>query len=86
MESSSGTAEFPLFPNGDVTLIIPLGDVYKLHSDVLRRCSGHFADLLTAENGAKLKKAAERSGVYTRYKLDLVPSMEHPNGVFQMKV
>lgn len=86
MESSGGTAALPLFPNGDVILIIPVGNVYKLHSDILRRCSGFFADHLTEENGAKLKRAAERSGVHTRYKFDLTPSVEQPHGVFQMKV
>lgn len=49
---SSISSEFPFFTNGDVTLFIPPGNFYKLHSDILRRCSGFFADVLTEENAA----------------------------------
>lgn len=42
--------------------------------------------LLAKEHAANLVKAAERAGAKTRYKLELKPSRDHPNGLFVRKV
>ncbi|RFU32399.1 hypothetical protein B7463_g3903, partial [Scytalidium lignicola] len=41
--------EYPLFKDGDVTITSPFGKVWKLHSQVLRKCSGAFLYLLQDE-------------------------------------
>lgn len=80
-------SNFLSFPNGDVIISIPPNDVYRLHSDVLRRSSPtHLGVLLAPEHGAQLAKAAVSGGCFTRYKLELIPSKEHPNGIFHRKV
>ncbi|OKL61235.1 hypothetical protein UA08_03852 [Talaromyces atroroseus] len=79
-------SEFPFFNNGDVLIIVPPSDVYKLHSDVLKRCSPkHMGALLASKYAAQLTKAAVSSGCFTRFKLALEYSEDHPNGALQRK-
>lgn len=80
------TSSFPIFNDGDVRLVIPPGDIYQLHSTVLKRSSGFFLGALTENNAAKLYSKAKKSGVTVRFQLQLVYSPANPNGVFEMMV
>ncbi|CRG87700.1 hypothetical protein PISL3812_04720 [Talaromyces islandicus] len=85
-DQSGNPATFPHFTNDDVLISIPPGEIYHLHADVLRRCSPRFmGKLLAPQHAATLAKAAERAGAKTRFKLELMPSRDHPNGIFVRK-
>lgn len=80
------TSSFPIFTDGDVTLVVSSEHIYRLHASVLRRCSGFFASVLTENHAAKLSTQAKRAGNTLRFHLQLTYSPAKPNGVFQMKV
>ncbi|KAJ9198693.1 hypothetical protein DTO164E3_5164 [Paecilomyces variotii] len=79
------TSSFPIFTDGDVTLVVSSEHIYRLHASVLRRCSGFFASVLTENHAAKLSTQAKRAGNTLRFHLQLTYSPAKPNGVFQMK-
>lgn len=80
------SSSFPMFSDGDVMLVISPEHLYRLHSSVLKRCSGFFASVLTESRAAKLATQAMRAGNTLRFYLQLIYSPANPNGVFQMKV
>ncbi|KAK3081162.1 hypothetical protein LTS18_009588, partial [Coniosporium uncinatum] len=64
--------DFPHCSDGDVMIVLAPGRFFQLHSDVLKRSSGFFQEVLTEENAIYLSEKAKRQGVCIRYRLELV--------------
>lgn len=85
MESSIDH-QFPRYRDGDVEIMIAPLKTYQLHSNLLRRSSNYFAEVLNDEEGAKLSTRAIREGVRIRYRLQLVKAEAGAIGSFRRLV
>jgi hypothetical protein len=70
---------FPVFPDGDVLIVLSGIRLFRLHSGILRHASKVFETLLSEDHGAKLTPKAKREGATVRWRLDLL-DVEKPPG------
>jgi hypothetical protein len=80
------TSEFPHYTDGDVAIIVAPHKPYQLHSNILRRYSHYFAEVLDEEEAAKLSPKARKDGITTRYRMQLVKAQFGVIGTFQRLV
>jgi hypothetical protein len=79
-------SDFPHYRDGDVAITIAPLKTYQLHSNVLRRNSRYFAEILDETTAAPLTTKARRDGVTTQYRLQLVKPTFDAIGTFQRVV
>lgn len=77
---------FPMFPDGDVLIILSSSRSYYLHAGVLRRNSTTFAKLVDEDHAAVLTPNAKKEGIRTRFRLDLTGASGTTPGHFVRRV
>lgn len=78
-------SEWPMFSDGDVTIVLSTARHYRLHSSVLRRNSPYFAKELDKFPPAKLNAAAKREQL-SPIRFELRRNNMNPIGIFERKV
>ncbi|KAI9843285.1 MAG: hypothetical protein M1837_006500 [Sclerophora amabilis] len=79
------SSSFPKFADGDVHILTSSGKSYQLHSNVLRRNSTAFNELLTEDRATALTPKQRREGKVVRYRVDLTRVEENDVGVFELR-
>lgn len=72
IDAMASNASFPMFPDGDVKVVVNPDQQYQLHSNVLKHASPILRSLLADKYAAQLGKKAQRDGIVVRHKLVLI--------------
>ena len=81
MSLFSNGNKFPSFDDGDVLIVLSKKNMYKLHSNVIRRSAPVMGALLTENNAAKLNPKARKTNNALRWRVDLEIELDR-NGNF----